>query len=697
MTTLELISSGVVDLYDNIPISLNYSISDIREPQKRSAPYSKTITLPGTKNNNNLFKYIFEIGSYSSFNPKVKAAVVISQDDVPVLYGNMQLKSIILLDGKVEYNVVVVGESGGFFQDIEGQELTDLDFSEYDHSLTYANLRATWGSVVYGAGYVYPILDDGKNDGTSFPLTSFAPAIYLKEYIDKIFSAAGWTYTSTFFDSAYFKRLIIPYSGGRSKLDDAAMFDRSFSVSQSVDQSITDAEVFYGYVTPWDTEDSDPGGNFSNGYYTAPDTGAYKFTIDATVTFIGALYVQLIREVNGQQAGVLYSLYKVNQSLLSHRFFGNSPDIPLNKNDRVYIRISTTFGFAASSVTLKSGSTFAGTSINTGIQENGTMALNNTVPTNIKQRDLMMSIIKMHNLYIEQDRNKSNNLLIEKRNDYYNNNVVDWSGLVDYSQPIEVRPLGDLLGRRYIFTYKSDTDYYNRDYQNTHDEIYGQKVYSTDNEFLVNDIKTEIIFSPSVMIGGRVAVYSGTTYRFVYPSLSDVKYMSQGDNPKSANIRVLYWGALKGAPYWDVITDSGKIAGPSLFGAYYYPYAGHLDNVNSPTIDLSFGPPRELYYDTNSYTNNNLYNAHYKQFIQEITDKDSKVVVFPIKLDSVKIANLDFRKKYKIGDIFYRLNKVINYNPIEPSICSAEMLLIRGAAEFTGSTTTSNGGVDTTL
>lgn len=690
MTTLELVSSGVVDLQDNIPISLNYSIADIREPQKRSAPFSKTIKLPGTDNNNDLFKHIYEINSYSSFNPKVKAKVVISEDGIPVLVGNMQLKSVSITDGNIEYSVVVVGESGGFFQAIEGQELTDLDFTEFDHTLEYDNLLDTWLSSVYGAGYVYPLFDDGKNNGLSWPITSFAPAIYVKEYVDKIFSAAGWTYTSTFIDSDYFKRLIIPYSGGKAKLDDAAMLDRTFEVTNSADITWTFKS---GNQIVFDTETSDPGNDITGGVFTVPATGVYKFSFNLTVSYKDRLTLEINRD------GIQYLYYyREFGTKTSQPYTITTNEVNLIKNQQVWVNVAGgDSNTTSNSVTLHAASTFSGISINSGVAEGDTMVVNNTIPENIKQRDFIMSIFKAHNLYVEQDPDKSNNLLIETRNDYYSDDVVDWSEFVDYSQPIEIKPLGDLSGRRYLFSYKADTDYYNKDYTNTYDEIYGQKLYSTDNEFLVNDIKTELIFSPTVMIGDREGIYPNGIFRFVYPSLSNVAYMDEGASPKSANIRLLYWGGLKGSPYWDVSTDSGSIAAPSALGAYFYPYAGHLDDVNTPTIDLSFGPPRSLYYNTESYTNNNLCNAYYKQFIEEITDKDSKVVSFPVLLDAVKVSNLDFRKKYRIGDSLYRLNKVTNYNPVEPNICRVEMLLIRGVAEFTGSTTTSNGGIDTEL
>ena len=132
---------------DDIPVSLNFSIADIREPQKRSAAFSKTITIPGSKNNNNLFKHIYQIDGYSNFNPKIRADVVLLQDGVPVLEGVMQLLSISVEENEVLYQIAIIGHTGGFFQAIEGLELTDIDMSEFDHLLNVTNIFASWAAT----------------------------------------------------------------------------------------------------------------------------------------------------------------------------------------------------------------------------------------------------------------------------------------------------------------------------------------------------------------------------------------------------------------------------------------------------------------------------------------------------------------------------------------------------------------------
>ena len=99
--------------------------------------------------------------------------------------------------------------------------------SEYDHIYNKTNQTNSWATSIIkngstyvnfssgnptGEGYVYPMIDYGFGNGTSYDVRHFYPAVYVKTIIDKIFSEAGFQYESTFFTSQFFKRLIIPYT-----------------------------------------------------------------------------------------------------------------------------------------------------------------------------------------------------------------------------------------------------------------------------------------------------------------------------------------------------------------------------------------------------------------------------------------------------------------------------------------------------
>jgi hypothetical protein len=108
-----------------------------------------------------------------------------------------------------------------------------MNWIELNHPYNAANVFNSWdtsyilnGAVTpfsYGSGYTYPMINySGSADQTTWKLEDFFPTAYAKEYIDRIFDSVDFEYESNFFNSDYFKRLIIPFTGKeltRSNLD----------------------------------------------------------------------------------------------------------------------------------------------------------------------------------------------------------------------------------------------------------------------------------------------------------------------------------------------------------------------------------------------------------------------------------------------------------------------------------------------
>jgi len=128
-----------------------------------------------------------------------------------------------------------------------------------------------------------------------------------------------------------------------------------------------------------------------------------------------------------------------------------------------------------------------------------------------------------------------------------------------------------------------------------------------------------------------------------------------------------------------------------------YPYSGHYSDPYSPTVDINFGLTKEIYWDDTyndiTWTDNNLYNAYYKKFIEEITDINSKIVRGWFYLNSSDIRNLSFKNLFWFDNAYFRLNKIENYNPDNP-ITKCEFLKIKDADPFSPTTDTATGGID---
>lgn len=717
-----------LDLLDEVRLNLNYSIWDVRNIDQREGNFSKTIQLPGTKINNELFTDIFEIDIDGNYNPALKSDVEVHIDNVVVFKGYLQILKVSVKDSNlIGYEVQVVGNAPTLFQDIGDKFLSEVDLSDLNHTYDFATIQASWTPTL-GEGYVYPLINYDQTIVGIRQVIDFLPAVFAKEYWDRIFTAAGYTYTSAFINSNYFKKLIIPYSGNGIKLTSADIQDRTFMAELSGFTETND--LYLNYITPnfltklvvFDDDTTspnfDPNGNYNttSGRFVPVELGYYNLNVELPLvsrwldngvlvnssnTFTVNIQAPNIFLVVGdfvnvqldcswqlnQQLGfcvnVVAKIIKNNTTVLNSAVI-NVPQSAVVSFDEVRLRVA-------------GGARFWNSCANENIVEGMTMLMDNAQPSDFKQREFLMSIIRMFNLYLEADPDNPKNMIIEPRDTYYETgavNVLDWTEKLDESQDINIIPLGQLDAKSYEFTYRQDNDYYNTRYEKTNKEVYGKYEQAVTNDFSKDKKTIAIGFSPTPLVGDS---YSN----IICPHIFQLDEQSNVVSKKATNVRILIWGGLKNCnPSYLVRSEfNGDIP------LTQYPYAGHLDDPYNPTEDLCFAPPVQIFFGFNQYiqpgslqyTDSNLYNKYYKSLIDEISDKDSKIIQCYLYLTPEDIEFLSFRKVYTINGYYLRLQRIIDYDPIRAGLTQCEFIKIKDGQPFNKTTEDIIGGTLTPI
>lgn len=784
MRTEIRINNQFIELNEDLAMAFTYNIADIREPENRQSDFSKTVTLPATSLNNKIFSNIFQIDkiinqlNYTAnfapdFNPNKKAPAIVYVDSIQVFKGFLQLTKINLVNKRADsYDVVFYGSLSNIFKEIGEDYLTQLDFSEYDHDWTKTNITESWATRIQknganyvnfsggnptGEGYVYPLIDYGRNNGLNYKVTDLFPAIYTKTYIDTLFSTYGYTYTSDFFNSTFFKRLIIPFNKKALALSQADIDSRTFRVSSGLCENynydgLNFITEYDGATRPipltnttsvifWD-EVTAPNKDLNNlyvsdiydpavGRYTNNHTGDYNLIINILFAFhidiiqpsdsikivaaSGNLTVEFFvyrYNVLSNTTDLLTSYTQVfdtatldfstptnyfNDQMGGFVFNDTLSSVPLKVGDYVYIQrtITTEATFIDSAANIKfynysidlglEDAYFYNEPVGFALQETDLIPANELVPNKVKSKDFLKSIIKMFNLYIDIDKTNESNLIIEPREDYYNTEYVEWTDKVDMDSDFNVIPMGDLDAKKYHFTYTKDVDHYNTKYQDLFDgNIYGNITLQVNNDFIQNENTNQVIFSPTPAIGSTlhnrvipsIIKYDATQLNSAMPDLTTKE-------PIDVNIRILYYAGLKSSNVSFNITSISS--GATSYSSY--PFANHIDDRDAPTIDLCFGSPQYLYYTATTYTNNNLFNKYWSRLMGQITDPNSKIVKCKVLLNPKDILVLDFKKLYLIDGNYFRLNKILDYDPLAGNLTEVELLKIRNITPFTGSAT----------
>lgn len=765
----ELIIDGVsIPLSSDINISVNKTIKDVQQPDKAKSDYTKTITLPSSKDLDKLLTFIFEINAEGTFNPNKKVNASYLENSISIISGYFQLKEIIHVDKERNYKGVLFGEVANFFTDITDKYLTDIeDLDDFNHDYTAFNQVNSWDTSIIkngtsqtfalGSGYVYPLINYGfDNSLNSYTTTDLFPAFYKKELFDRIFKDVGYTYDSSFLTgSLRFKREIIPFTGLDFALTDSQIQNRVFKndTASSLDSLTNISDNGYFDITYTNSiQDLGSVYNSTLGEYTVSNKGRYTvianlqlrmtFTpTDNTVPVKTNFYQKCILVIRKNGVVVALSDVNIHPTLGTYINSGDSyntassptypsteyssavtttgtaianqkttpnnirtvlQDVVLNSGDVITTELQTSAmyidsGFSGKKFLDASNNGFDGKTdvwfesgslenkvVNTSVMEGDTLDMSQAVPNNVKQTDFITSILKQFNLYLQPKADNPKELLILPRDDFYTSDVLDWSSKLDVSKELIYSPMGLLDANKYIYSYDTDKDYYNSLYLSQYNRTYGDAQIDIDNDFISSTNSNVLAFASTPIVGQDFN-------DLVVPSI--LKVDDNGDAGRvEGKMRTLVYGGL-------IDTDTTWEHSGTVYTQY--PYCGHFDNPFNPTFDNNFDLPKEIYYDSSFHTitltDDNLYNRYHKKGLEEITDKNSKLVTGYFNLTPFDIYNLDFRKQYRFKNAYFRLQKVIDYNGNKGELTKCEFLKLKVKDVFTPTTGEVYGGGDTSL
>ena len=257
----KLIARGTeLDLFQDETIFLSNNVTGLFDIGKLPSDFTRQITLPGTKKNNEFFQHVYDISIDEPYLFKTNEKVI-AQFDFDGFYvsqGYMQLEKVNLKENKYveSYEVSVFGLLSSFKRDLQSLTLNEVgEFDKYNHMFSMGNILNSLSGSSYGGqpnpsfansiftssidGHnlggeiVYCLTDSGKQlayqsvlgnntrginfarqtnqgfDGGDIVAQDFKPAMRLDKVIDAIFDETEYTYESTFLSESRFDNTYI--------------------------------------------------------------------------------------------------------------------------------------------------------------------------------------------------------------------------------------------------------------------------------------------------------------------------------------------------------------------------------------------------------------------------------------------------------------------------------------------------------
>ncbi len=530
MRTELYIEGTKVDLMDDASMPITFAVADIKTPEKRRNSFTKTIDVPGTKHNNKLFGHLYNInrsqlnGSTNvgvTFNRKKKANYMLIHEGVNLMSGIVQLTSVEKQDEKITYKIVLYSELSNIISNIADKELTDIIGSGLEHQYTLENIAASWSG---SEAYVYPVIDYGfaNTKMESAPMQTLKPAVFAKYYWDSIFDEAGFTYSGSFMGTDIWDRLILPYNREDflqlTEYDPVEVTNIAFNVS--------DETPYLPYNSI--LEDKDTLFDETTREYTAPENANYDFSYNAPVLvrFEPDTYpTPEAIEAQNEEVTVKVSLIVNDTEIMSDNhtidagayvktsagdgtfdililpweFDGIFDRVSLNAGDKVKIQFEQLYFTSPSTpfIILSTGLNHSGmiqlqwrSTLGISIYEPETIEGSDLKPQQViaqevKQRDFVLGILKLFNLFMIPDPEIPRHMNIVTRDEFYADpTTVDWTEKLDNNRTVNNETLKDGLVRILQFKYKhDDDDWFLNLYKRRWDKEYGEYRIETGYEF----------------------------------------------------------------------------------------------------------------------------------------------------------------------------------------------------------------------
>ena len=684
------------DTLGDIDVEFTFSVADISDIERRNTSFSKTLTLPSTSRNQQLFGNIFDISVSNdiiaganigqNFNPAKQAKAQIFLDNVKIFDGVLRMSKINNKEGDILYEVNMFGRLRDILDALGDLTLADLDFDDYDHTWNRTNIENSWSRTEWVSGaqnYVYPLVDYGYSvNGINYPIKNFKPAVFITEILKRMFDEAGFVITAPIFESFFFRKLILLTAEKNITREVTNLLNQTTNLLiQNVAATNTFTHLLtFNSVSATSFTINGAGNKFTYNKTQALNTGLtfnVRFSFTSLDTFTKNIWTARVKK-NGST--IFSDSETVTIVPLSGSFIWDvslSGGVTLALNDYFEIEL---YGEAVGDIGYNSniqtqvviqpgGSLKIGNTVPVAVDvvEGDTMKIEYTLPKSMKQRDFLKSIISMYNLYITQDRLQTNVLEIIPYNEFFQafkNEALDWSDKLDQSQEISITPLSELSAKEYRFMFDDDQDYWSQSYKTKFNKGYGESRTITPNDFILDTKSVKVVFAPPVMreeVASRVMVH-------LYKVENNVKI------PDNFKPRVVFFSpGTPSTTSWQIQYASGPVTYNT------YPYAGHINNLTDPVFDQLFSYPDEVYFSIGVYPQNtNLYTTYYDQLITSIGDRNSRLLEGYFYLTPTDISNLDFRKIIKVGNHFFQLQKIDKYNPIANGLSYVSLFKILG-------------------
>ena len=289
-----------MEMFSDETITITSKIQDARDISKVFTDFTKTFTVPASKENNKVFKHWYNYNIDEGFDNRIRKDALLEINYSPYKRGKIQLESVNLKDNQpYSYSVVFYGNTVNLKDLLRDDELSLLeDLDDYTHDYTSSNVKNGLQTGLSSGKIIYPLISHTKRfyydsaqstpnyDGNLYYNSSqnniglafddLKPAIKCMTIVEAIETKYGISFTRDFFNTtsgSAFSNLFLWLSRNKGP------------VGGDENQEETLSRI----CSPWGYSSGDLGFNITGDTWTVSTSGhTRRYDAELTITTAGA-------------------------------------------------------------------------------------------------------------------------------------------------------------------------------------------------------------------------------------------------------------------------------------------------------------------------------------------------------------------------------------------------------------------------
>ena len=694
MQVLQLYIEGQqIELFDDESVKMTQSIKDVRDIAKVFTEFTKTFTVPASKENNKIFMHYYNPDIVGGFDARKKKSAEITLNYAPFKKGKIKLDSIEMKNNKpYSYKITFFGNTIQL-KDLLGEDkLSDVQqlnaiestLRTYNNSMIYSGLvnrnpnltstRFLVPMITHTQRLFFDSADTVPDRGNMFHGTvdtgvefnNLKPAVRLYNVLEKIEEKYGITFSDDFFNTSNesFFRLFMWLHRKKGSVESSDATQKYENVVTGLGLGPDDTEDIIGYGETIDVSQNAVD-KLLNSYVNLETTSGNEYNlriyrnnqvIYSENDIVGNKQVQYINWIGGFQAGVYKIVVEVAEGVTINfstvEFFYSNTDSP-----------SVTDSFETTVFSAKSEVQFL---------------IAEQIPE-MKVIDFLSGLFKMFNLvaYVDDD---DTTIVVKTLDDYYD---INYSGttpndiqIFDISEYVDVEKSSiepSLPFKEIHFGYKDTGTVLAQNHNQFFNEEWGEVEYdgSENDETIDKNVYGDIY---KVELPFHHMKYERLINN-ANNKPTDIQYGFFVDD----NLDPYFGKPLLFYPIRTIITAFSPTTGGTgpMPIVYSFNNDGTYNNINTVPINLPVNmPSNTLNFDSSptdldsihfneypsEYTGieytDSLFEKYYKNYIKDIFEPINRLIKVKAFLPIKILQKLKMNDRIVINDRQHRINKI---------------------------------------